>query len=225
MANATSQKKMDELMERASEALSQTNYFEAEKFAQRALIAAWQVGDFERMTRIILPLQEARRQRVQLAFDVGFVAVMDGDPIGEDISIEPGCYLVRPPRVGADARRLRLAGLNQQVPVVVICREPTTQIRLCPIVSTLPGKSFRCKMDEPADQDAPELAWMAAAIEILGDTIIDEIDYEKPPEKRIDSLLEALEALPEHEGLHQALADTCREALQQRVADAKTPMT
>ena len=50
------------------------------------------------------------------------------DGVTEDMELEPGCYLVRPPLVGADARRLRLAAFEREIPVTVICREPRTQL-------------------------------------------------------------------------------------------------
>ena len=51
---------IDDLMRRASEAISQTAYFEAERLANKALITAFQASDFEQMARIVMPLQEAR---------------------------------------------------------------------------------------------------------------------------------------------------------------------
>lgn len=222
MPSGAERKKIDDLMESASEALAKTNYFEAERLASGALAMAWQDGDYERMARIIMPLQESRRQRVQQAFDAGFVAVMDGDPISEETVVEPGYYLVRPPRVGADARRLRVAGLNQEVPILVVCREPTTAIRLCPIVSTLPGTSYRTKIDLPEDPDQPDLSWFAGAIEMLGDTAIEDMDPARPVDKRIEYLMECLNAIPEHEGLHHALEVTCREAARAQAAESSS---
>ena len=212
-ATAAKRKKIDELMEKASEALAQMSWFEAERLAQKALVMAWQQRDCERMARIILPLQEARRQRFQRALDVGSVTVMDSAPITEDVKVEPGGYLVGPPLVGADARRLRVAALSQEVPAAVLCREPATQLGLVPVVSTIPGKSFRTKVRPPKDRRQPDLAWMVDAMEALGDAALESIDPQKAVDRRIEALMEMLDAMPEHEGLHQALEAACREAM------------
>ena len=73
---------IDGLMERATEALVQTSYFEAERMANKALGMARQINDFDRLARITLPLQEARRQRVLQAFDAGMIRILNG-PISE----------------------------------------------------------------------------------------------------------------------------------------------
>ena len=148
--------------------------------------------------------------------------MVDEDQITEDIALEPGCYLVLPPLVGADARRLRLAGLNRDIPVAVVCLEPRTQLGLFPVVSTVPGKSYRTKIKPPKDPDNIEMAWFAGALEDLGDATLQTIDPEKTVERRIEALLEMLDAMPEHEGLHQVLEKTCREAILELTPDASS---
>lgn len=60
---------IDELMEAASDALVAMRYFEAERLALDALLRARRGDCFDAMARIVLPLQEARRQRLDLAFE------------------------------------------------------------------------------------------------------------------------------------------------------------
>src|SRR6185503_7468160 len=168
-------RKIDELMEKASESLVRTAYFEAERMAEKALLMARQDRDFERMARIVLPLQESRRQRLQLALDGGKVRPLI-KPITEDMKIEKGCYLVQPPNVGADARRLRLAALAAEVPVAVLCREPLTQTKLVPLVAISPGATIRTKVPPPRNAEHPELPWFVEALEALGDFAIESID-------------------------------------------------
>ena len=57
------------LMTKASQALTRNHWFEAERLCAKALDMARAEGDFNLMARIALPLQEARRQRMQVAFD------------------------------------------------------------------------------------------------------------------------------------------------------------
>ena len=212
MSNESKSPKIDDLMAKASEALSKTEYFEAERLANKALILAFQASDFEQMARIVMPLQEARRLRLQLALDVGKITIIDEQTVTEDMKVKPGCYLLRPPRVGADARRLRIAGLGQDVPVAVICHEPLTMLKLCPLVAITPGKSYRA-MVKPPDPRKPDLAWFVDAMKALGDAAIQTIDLAKPATRRVENLMECLDAVPDHEQLHQALQSTCREAM------------
>lgn len=199
---------IDELMERASEALQQTRYFEAERMAMKALAMARGINDFDRLARIALPLQEARRQRMQAAIDTDQIHILD-QPFGEDAVHAAGCYLVRPPLVGADARRLRLKAIERDVPVIVVCREPTTDLKLIPIVAI--GRfTLRTKV-RPADKnESVTMEWFLSALEALGDTALDEIDPGLTPERRVDALLDRLDTLPEHEKLHQALAEAAK---------------
>lgn len=201
---------IDDTMERASQALSATRYFEAERLAHEALLAAHANNDFGRMARIALPLQEARRQMRQAAEDAGTITILD-DTTGEVEDIEPGCYLIQPMMVAADARRLRLAAREQEIPVLVLCREPEALLGL-PIVAIAPGVTIRTKIDPPEDLDDPDLEWFMSALEQLGDFAIDSIDPGISLVKRVDALIDRLEAIPDHEKLHQALAEACEEA-------------
>jgi hypothetical protein len=204
-------KKIDELMDKASEALVQTAYFEAERLTLKALAMAHEERDFERMARIILPLQESRRLRLQQALDVGSVTVIS-DVITEEYKAKRGCFLVQPPQVGADARRIRMISLRDEVPVAVICREPLTRTKLCPIVAISPGFTVRARVQPPARLNQPDLPWFIAALEALGDSAIESLDPAMDVERRIEGLLIRLDAASEHERLHQALMATCREA-------------
>ncbi len=201
---------VQQMMERAQAALHRNQWFEAERMAQRALEMARAGRDFTLMARIALPLQEARRQRLQLAFDANNFRIVD-EPFGEEVRVDPGCYLVQPPLVGADARRLRLAAFEQEVPVAVLCREPMTKLKLCPIV-TIGQLTIRTKIDPPKHWDHPTLDWFVAALEALGDAGIETLDRGCDPIRLVDALLARLDATPDHEKLHQELAHACREA-------------
>ena len=101
MTMASQQRKIDDLMDKVSESLIRTAYFEAERMATKAMGMARQENDFERMARIVMPLLEARRQRLQQALTVKKVVVLDQE-ITEEMKIKPGCYLVQPPLVGGE---------------------------------------------------------------------------------------------------------------------------
>jgi hypothetical protein len=218
MTSASKVQQIDQLMEKASAALAKTKYFEAERLADKALRLARRGDDFARMTRIIMPLQEARRQRLLQALDVGTVTIIN-ESVSETTRVDPGCYLVRPPQVGADARRLRLAGLQQEVPTAVVCREPLTQLKLCPIVAIAPGVTVREMVDPPEDPEEIDMAWFVGAMEAIGDRSIMELDPALATLKRVDALMGRLDAMPEHEGLHHALAEACQDAEREQKAE------
>ncbi len=215
---------IESLMEQASLALERTEYFKAERLAREALGAARMAEDFACMTRILMPLQEARRQRLQLACDVGNLMIGTSN-IVEEMEVEPGCHLIQPPQVGADARRLKQFAFESEIPVAVMCREPKTQLGLCPIVAISPGVTVRAKIDPPDDWDQPDMAWFMDAIEALGDFAIESLDRGANLIKQVDTLMGRLDAISEHEGLHLALAEVCREAHREKMdesADGKS---
>jgi hypothetical protein len=224
--------RIDELMDRASEHLAQRRYFDAERECLESLNRAFAILDYEHMARILLPLQESRRQKRDLAVDAGEVFRVNGElPSGK--SLRAGCYLVEPPRVGIDGRLLREEADRRKVPAIIVVREPTTREGLWPIVALGPvtvrtrvhppalGKpptqGRRSKTDgaadaQPPDEPLPPPDWFLRASEALGDTAIAQVEPTSPIASRIQALLERMHAHPDHEKLHQLLADACREA-------------
>lgn len=211
------------LMTKAQQALSRNHWFEAERLAAKALDMARAEGDFHLMARIVLPLLEARRQRMQIALDSKKVVILDAPPPA-DMELKPVCYLVQPPLVGADARRLRLLALEREVPALVLCREPKTQLGLCPIVA-IGQVTIRARIDAPKNWDKPTPAWFAEAGEQLGDAAIESIDPTADSARQVDALLERLDALPDHEKLHQALEETCQIAAKAYAGATPPPRT
>jgi hypothetical protein len=260
--------KIDALMEQASRALVERRYFEAERLALAALRKSHSLRDYERMARIALPLQEARRQKRDLAFDAavggakprsagaakgaaaastktrkaraagapasqGGVFVVDAQ-LPDAKGLRPGCYLVVPPRVGADGRILRELLDKREVPAIVIVREPETREGLWPLVALGPV-TVRAKVKPPARAAAPHkvkgkknaastpqappsssvvppLEWFLSAGEAIGDAAIAGVSENMVPHLRVDALMERLEAVPDHEKLHQRLEEAAREA-------------
>ena len=131
--------------------------------------------------------------------------------IPEEMPLTPGVYLIQPPTVGADARRLRLAALRREVPVAVICREPRTQRGQCPVVA-IGGMTVRARIDAPKDWEKPDFAWFVRAMEDLGDAAMEMLDTGIELDRQIDFLLNLLDSVPDHEKLHQLLAAKCAEA-------------
>lgn len=214
MPSLTKKKRIDELIDKATVSFSRDAIFECERMGVKALTMARDQGDFERIIRIAQLLLDVRQQRLEIAMKRGRVNIFEG-PITETVKVEPGCYLVQPPQVGADARRLRLAAFQNEVPVAVLCREPITSLKLCPIVAICPGTTLRTKIDPPKNLEKPTVKWFAGALTALGDWAIEGLDPGVDPIRRINTVIEHLDALPEHVGLHETLISLCQEAAEE----------
>ena len=210
MTTPAAKARIDEQARMAEAALRRGKWFEAERCAQKGLEMARRAEEFELMAEICLTLQESRRQRLQEALDARKIFILN-EGVVEEMKILPGCYIVEPPLVGADARRLRLAALRDEVPVAVLCREPTNRMGQCPIVA-IGAVTVRTRIDPARNPDKPTLSWFANALEELGGFAIETVDAGHDLDKQIDDLLAKLDAHPDHEGMHQALAELCRRA-------------
>jgi len=217
--------RLDALMDRASVALVRTDYFQAVELCTTALRRALTQFDYERASRICLPLQEARRQVRQLAADAGaggarFVVSRESEL---PKPLAPGCYLVQPPLIGAEGRQLLETLSASRIPAIVVTREPMTRDGRWPLVAV--GASIvRTKVDPPAGvraqagcvtRDAwdgpPDVAWFEHAGEALGDAAIASVRSTEHAEL-VRELAGLLEASPDHEKLHQRLSEACRAA-------------
>ena len=200
--------KIDAQMDAASKALQEGRYFEAERLSRDALEKAHQAEDYERMARITLPLQEARRQKRLLAVDTDRIFRMN--EMDEEAALEAGMYLIEPMLVGAHGRDLRDRADSMEVPVLVVVREPQTRMGLWPIVMIGPV-TVRTQVRPPAG-DKPDAAWMTATSEALGDAAL-EMSTGRDAADYVDVLMDALGTIGDHERLIQELANACRAAL------------
>lgn len=221
------------MMEEASVALVQRRYFAAERTAGDALRAALAAEDFVRAARICMPLMEARRLKRQRAIDAERIEIVS-EPIPEGTELKPGCYIVCPPRVGAEARSIRQLADNAEVPVIAIAREPATRAGLCPVVAVGPV-TVRAFVPEPPEANAkatkgkkqrsspapgpvvsglfgvwapPPIEWVLAACEALGDAAIAQA-VSPIAADRAAELYARLQSCPDHEKLHQRLMEAC----------------
>ena len=218
--------KIDQLMEQASAELAATRAFEAERTAVEALRLAHQSQDFNQMTRILMPLQEARRLRRQQACDVKKVHRVSTyealeSLLNGSVALKPGCYLLEPPLVGADARELRERGLAERIPVLVVAREPETRLGQWPVVTVGP-LTVRTRLAPPKKLDA---SWIQAAAEAIGEAAIAQLDPEESAESRVEHAMDLLAAVVDHERLHQVVRSICEEAHRDAVEFAARPLS
>jgi hypothetical protein len=229
------------MMEDASVALVQRKYFTAERLSADALRSALSAEDFERAARICMPLQEARRLKRQLAVDAHRIDVVS-EPVTEGMTLRPGCYIVCPPRVGAEARTIRQLADAAEVPVIVIAREPATRAGLCPVVAVgpitvrafvnepapatpRPGSKARKGAKAPAAPSQPAApvspvfgAWAPPPIEWVlaaAEALGDAAIAQSVAPVAADRAAELyarLQSCPDHEKLHQRLMEACEQA-------------
>lgn len=207
--------KIDGLMEEASAALARGDYFACERGACEALELAHASKDWDRMARILMPLEEARRQKRLTAAEAGVARRIDSvDELLELPEIGPGCWLLEPLVVAAHGREFRSRADAAEVPVVVIVREPETQLGEWPLAAIGPVV-VRART---APTDKPTVEWFLEAAEALGEEAIGSVETDLEHETRIDRLYERLQAVRDHDELHQALAEACRDALRASAA-------
>ena len=177
---------IDQIMERASERLLAMDYLECERLCSQALAQARAAGDFERYARILLPLQEARRQRRQIAVDAG-VAVL-GEPRLEPAQVldrhDRGCLLLLcPPYLPQDEAAVRELARQRRKMVEILALD-AAGLRQC----------FEQQMERE------------------GDAAVAAVPRGLPPEQQVDALAAVLERVGDHEIAHQRLAAAARMA-------------
>ena len=201
-------------VDKGLDALREESWFIAESHLLKALIASRGRDDWEGMIEITEGLRQSRCGIRRQALVRGSVRLCN-EGSTETMAISTGRYLVEPPLVGADARRLVQSGRDNQVAIAVVCREPLTRSGLVPIVAIAPGTTIRVQIDPPSNERKPTTAWFKNAMESIGDAALDTIDPTKAVDRRIDAILGTIDAIPDHEALYEALSETCREAHEQ----------
>lgn len=206
-----------QLMERASQALAQMDYLACEALCIEALHAARDGGDWTEYARILLPLQECRRQRRMIAAE-GAIRLgttgLDGKPLSDRGA---ACIVVTHPHTAEVADQWRAQ--HQYVEVLFAdntsdagtwtlrsTRGPavTCDVAVPPsawIDAWLDGKTKPIKGKTPAD-------WFIDATEALGDAALDQSD-DTP-----QGLEACLDVVTDHEILHQRLGAAARSLAQ-----------
>jgi len=191
---------LDQQMEHASEALARMDYLRCEELALDALTRARSARDWALYARILLPLQESRRQRRMIAADGG-VRFHDGKPPAESC-----CLIVTKPYFAADARKLRdsaAAGKHFVEVLFVDSERASPRWR----IKSFAGPAVACEvaaLDE-AKQQASD--WFLDACEALGDAALKQVDAPVGDVDRVAALEQSLEVVTDHEILHQRLWD------------------
>ena len=210
-------KTIQDLVDRANTAIKSEAWFEAERVLERALTMSHGRHDYEGMVEILGLLSTARGGRRKIALASRAAIKIIDDAVTDTMDVDRGRYMVRPPLVGADARRLRLLALARETPIMVLCREPTTQLGQIPIVAIGPLGAIRTRINPPADEHKPTAGWFRDARRELGAAAAARIDPNHIPSRRLEALLSLIDTLPEDEMLHNIAISTCNEAMNENM--------
>lgn len=139
--------------------------------------------------------------------------------------VPPGCYLLQPFYVGADATRFRAAAAAGGVPVIVLAREPMTRDGRWPVVA-VGDVIVRTHVDPPAGVQRDEsrvtrdryegpapIEWLMSARDRLVSAALERVDPAEHAHWRVDDLLEIYSAIPDSEAVVGELIRAAREAL------------
>ena len=220
-------------MDRASQALARMDYLACEGLCLEALAVARQAGDWPYYARILLPLQEARRQRRLIAAD-GPIRLGTSRQRSADhwlSSLRTGCLLLTRPHTAEDARRLADEASAERRHIELLLADNDLDdgaYRLVsyrgPAVACLveaPPAAWRDIWLAPGERPEPEADaqiepgkspadWFIDATETLGDAAIAHVPAAPGDVRRIGELEAMLQVVPDHEILHQRLGDAAR---------------
>jgi hypothetical protein len=154
-------------------------------------------------------LSGARQSMYEAAKNGKRVQIIDSIELGYEIHMG-GRYLVRPPLVGRDAGILSNTLHANGISAVVLCREPSTSLGLCPIVSLGSGVMVRVQIEEPANAEKPTCAWFDHAIDELGDHVLSKMNTDSKLVRQLDYVLAHIPAVPTHVGLYKAAIVLCQ---------------
>ena len=240
-----SNRSLDAVMESASQALVCMDYLHCEELCLNALAIARRIGDWPSYGRVLMPLQEARRQRRMIAAE-GVIrlgsASLNGEPPAWLEQMGSGCLvLTRPHTVDHAIRLVQLACKQRQyVEAIFADGDVTDKFWL---LRSFTGSAVNCTVAAPADDcrdrwltsDATEPAstqhhgrpadgcasdepdphslasdWFFNSCEALGDAALVHVTAALGSVERITQLKQCLDAVTDHEILHQRLGDAAR---------------
>jgi len=230
---------VDTIMEQASLALKRMDYLGCEAHCLKALALTRENQDWPNYARVLLPLQEARRQRRMIAAD-GVVRLGSNDLGQPSEWIEKlsngGCILLTHPHTIDQARELCQTTRSRDLYVEVLYADNTADASPWRLRS-FQGPAVECDVEAPPEnwldcwinggsisadtnspQDKPEgfpgraADWFLDCCEALGDAAMSQVSDTLAPQQYIEALESCLLVVTDHELLHQHLWDAAGKA-------------
>ncbi len=205
--------KLDDIMERASRSLADMDYLACEALCMEALAEARERQQFGYYARVLMPLQEARRQRRMIAAQGEVLLGSSGPGFDAESWLtkhSAGCLVLTQPHNIDDARALAERARNENRFVEVLFADNTHEAASWTLRS-YDGPEVSCDVKAPAPGQSPA-QWFLHATEQLGDAALRSADDSLKGEALILDLETRLRVFPDHELLHQSLAEAARSA-------------
>lgn len=227
-------------MERASAALAGMDYLECEALCLQALALTRDQQRWADYARILMPLQESRRQRRIIAADgvirLGTARLTTPTENWLRHLQAAGCIVVTQPHTAEDAHVLEGESKRLRQHVEVLFADNTSDAPMWRLRS-FAGPSVSCVMPAPpeawleqwlAPGERPEpepetdveldpattpADWFIDATEALGDAAMEHVTASPGDPRRIEQLEQMLRVVTDHEILHQRLGDAARAML------------
>lgn len=219
---------LDQVMEQASQALAEMSYLRCERLCEQAMTMAVDAGRWTYASRILLPLQESRRQRRMIAAD-GVIRLGTADVDRASLSQwvwswieqhQAGCLAVDVSD-GLNLETIRKQIRDAGFYVELLGIEARGQDRWTICVGHGPD-SIRCEVGAPQasmmDQDVADCdehmqaaGWFLEALELLGDAAYASMKTRVDALQRVAALQRAVTMVGDHELLHQHLGAAMRE--------------
>lgn len=143
---------LDETMQQASQALARMNYLGCEALCLDALARAQAAGDWEYFARVLMPLQEARRQRRMIAAEGTILLgtrTRAGDAPAILARVVTGCVVLTRPHTAQDAVELETLARRQRRYVEVLWADNPADATTWTVRSTVAGPPASSSMDAP----------------------------------------------------------------------------
>ena len=219
---------LDALMEDASLALGRMDYLACVQFCTRALELARRERRWSEYARILLPLQEARRQRRMRAVEGAIRLGTTASLTPADLPPPPASYalVLTHPLTRSDAQRLWAHLASDPREGIILWAESPADAPVWTI-STLSGPVASCERPAPpaawrdqwlsgsasaplAGTSATPADWVLDAGEALGDAVLATLDPQVSGPELLAALENCLRAAPDHEIIHQRLGSVAR---------------
>ncbi len=215
-------------MDQASAALLAMDYLTCESSCITSLAMARAASDWDTYARVLLPLQESRRQRRMIASEgrvrLGFANESHDDVSAMD-TLKAGCVLLTPPYTPQFARRLHDTARHGRRMVEVLYAHRSADQRSW-VLESFAGPRVTCAVPAPPTEwsdrwlipgQTQAIAsgktpadWFLDAAEALGDAAMKTVDAPLGHERRIEQIEACLSVTDTHEILHQRLAQAAR---------------
>lgn len=219
---------LDDIMEQASVALAKMEYLTCESFCLTALSRARGAENWGYYARILLPLQEARRQRRMIAAE-GVIrlgtATLTGQPEEWLRDARAGCIVVTHPHKPNIAHALDAAAQEQRLYVEVLFADNAIDAPKW-VLRSFRGPSVVCEVAAPPREwldrwlapggngvprgERTPADWFIDATEAMGDAALAQLPSTLSPSERLAALEACLDVVTDHEIIHQRLGDAAR---------------